>query len=67
MPAPSNPSNFLPSRTFQLRPPPQQDMSGAGGNRQGGNQIYNPFAPTAAQRTETDPEYEDLMASVGVK
>ncbi|CAD6246399.1 unnamed protein product [Miscanthus lutarioriparius] len=67
MPAPSNPSSFLPSRPFQLRPPPQQDMSGAGGNRPGGNQIYNPFAPTAAQRTEADPEYEDLMASVGVK
>jgi splicing factor 1 len=68
MAAPSNPSSFLPSRpSFQLRPPPQQDMSGAGGNRPGGNQIYNPFAPTAAQRTEADPEYEDLMASVGVK
>lgn len=70
MPAPSHPSSFPP---FQLRPPPppQQDMSGAGGTRwPGGNQIYNPFAPTAAaaaQRAEADPEYEDLMASVGMK
>jgi len=37
-------------------------------SRQGGNPIYDPFAPTAVQKTEaSDPEYEDLMASVGVK
>ncbi|KAJ1267331.1 hypothetical protein BS78_07G047400 [Paspalum vaginatum] len=67
MPAPSNPSSFLPpSSPFQLRPSPQQNPF-ASRNRQGGNPIYNPLAPTAAQRTDADPEYEDLMASVGVK
>ncbi|XP_077236295.1 RNA-binding KH domain-containing protein isoform X2 [Tasmannia lanceolata] len=46
----------------------------------GANQIYDPFSPTSisghpqqgddpakARKQETDPEYEDLMASVGVK
>ncbi|KAI0510162.1 hypothetical protein KFK09_010762 [Dendrobium nobile] len=42
----------------------------------GGNQIYDPFSPTASaappqqgasKKPETDAEYEDLMASVGVK
>lgn len=47
----------------------------------GGRQIYDPFSPTSApnppqqqggipaigKRQENDPEYEDLMASVGVK
>ncbi|KAK8450293.1 hypothetical protein SEVIR_6G000900v4 [Setaria viridis] len=61
------PSNFLPSRPFQPRPPSQANPF-ASRDRQGGNPIYNPFAPTAAQKTEgADPEYEDLMASVGVK
>ncbi|CAL4885532.1 unnamed protein product [Urochloa decumbens] len=68
MPAPSNPSSFLPSRPFQQRLSAQPTNPFASRNRQGGNPIYDPFAPTAAQKTETaDPEYEDLMASVGVK
>jgi len=47
----------------------------------GGNQFYDPFSPMSissapperggehlkAQKQETDAEYEDLMASVGVK
>lgn len=47
----------------------------------GGQQIYDPFSPTSVpikpqqpggnllngRKQETDPEYEDLMASVGVK
>nr|DAD30090.1 TPA_asm: hypothetical protein HUJ06_031558 [Nelumbo nucifera] len=44
----------------------------------GGNQIYDPFSPTSvssrqgdspakARKQENDPEYEDLMASVGVR
>lgn len=50
-------------------------------NRSGGPQIYDPFSPTStsvpsqqqggnparARKPENDPEYEDLMASVGVK
>ncbi|CAN6233302.1 unnamed protein product [Urochloa humidicola] len=67
MPAPSNPAGFLPPRPFQQRPLSQPNPF-ASRNRQGGNPIYDPFAPTVAQKTETaDPEYEDLMASVGVK
>ncbi|CAN6279876.1 unnamed protein product [Urochloa humidicola] len=67
MPAPSNLSSFLPPRPFQPRPSSQPNPF-ASRNRQGGNPIYDPFAPTAAQKTEAaDPEYEDLMASVGVK
>lgn len=52
-----------------------------GNNRSGGPQIYDPFSPTStsvppqqqganlarARKPENDPEYEDLMASVGVK
>lgn len=61
------PSNFLPPRPFQPRPPSQVNPF-ASRDRQGGVPIYDPFSPTAAQRTEgVDPEYEDLMASVGVK
>ncbi|XP_039817342.1 splicing factor-like protein 1 isoform X2 [Panicum virgatum] len=67
MPAPSNPSSFLPPRPFQPRPSLQLNPF-ASRSRQGGNPIYDPFAPTAVQKTEaSDPEYEDLMASVGVK
>jgi splicing factor 1 len=48
---------------------------------QGGQQVYDPFSPTSVsaasqqqvgnlgkgRKPENDPEYEDLMASVGVK
>uniref|UniRef100_A0A0A9ER44 Uncharacterized protein n=1 Tax=Arundo donax TaxID=35708 RepID=A0A0A9ER44_ARUDO len=71
--APSNVPSFLPSRPFQFMPLPQQNQI-ANTNRQGDNSggpIYDPFAPTAAasggKKTDGDPEYEDLMASVGVK
>ncbi|KAL6659618.1 hypothetical protein ACP70R_003658 [Stipagrostis hirtigluma subsp. patula] len=77
MPPPSNPSNFLPSRPFQPMPPPQRNLypntntQRQGDNPGGANPIYDPFAPTAAsggvKKTDADPEYEDLMASVGVK
>ncbi|CAN6245967.1 unnamed protein product [Urochloa humidicola] len=67
MPVPSNPASFLHPCPFQPRPSSQPNPF-ASRNRQGGNPIYDPFAPTVAQKTETaDPEYEDLMASVGVK
>ncbi|OVA14965.1 K Homology domain [Macleaya cordata] len=45
----------------------------------GGNQVYDPFSPTSipasapqqgddsAKKRENDPEYDDLMASVGVR
>ncbi|KAL5707729.1 hypothetical protein ACHQM5_018593 [Ranunculus cassubicifolius] len=37
-----------------------------------GNQVYDPFSPTSAnpakvRKQEDDPEYDDLMASVGVR
>ncbi|OEL26816.1 hypothetical protein BAE44_0012161 [Dichanthelium oligosanthes] len=69
MPAPSNTASFLPPRPFQLRPSPQPNPNPFGSiNRQGGNPIYDPFTAAAAQKTEAaDPEYEDLMASVGMK
>ncbi|KAF8647460.1 hypothetical protein HU200_065372 [Digitaria exilis] len=64
MPAPSG---FLPPRPFQPRSSPQQGPFSSR-NWQGGDPVYNPLAPAAAQKTEaSDPEYEDLMASVGVK
>ncbi|XP_062195567.1 extensin-like isoform X2 [Phragmites australis] len=74
MPPPSNVSSFLPSRPFQFMPLPHQNpfpnTSRQGESPGGANPIYDPFAPTAAsgaKKTEADPEYEDLMASVGMK
>ncbi|KAK3120774.1 hypothetical protein QOZ80_8BG0641610 [Eleusine coracana subsp. coracana] len=68
-PPASDLTSFLPSRPFQLVPRPQQNPF-ASMNRQGANPIYDPFGPTettGAKKIETDAEYEDLMASVGVK
>uniref|UniRef100_A0A0A9H3D7 K Homology domain-containing protein n=1 Tax=Arundo donax TaxID=35708 RepID=A0A0A9H3D7_ARUDO len=72
MPAPSNVPNFLPSHPFQFMPLPQQNPTAIrnrqGDNPGGANPIYDPFAPTAAasgaKKTDGDPEYEDLMASL---
>ncbi|KAL6856994.1 hypothetical protein ACP4OV_018376 [Aristida adscensionis] len=76
MPPQSHPSNFVPSRPFQPMPPPQRNpfpntnWQRQVGNPGGANPVYDPFAPTVSggvKRTDADPEYEDLMASVGVK
>jgi splicing factor 1 len=69
MQAPSNLSNFSVPRPFQFMPRPQQNPF-VNSNRQGDNPNYDPFAPTAAsgaKRVEAESEYEDLMASVGLK
>ncbi|KAK6925734.1 K Homology domain, type 1, partial [Dillenia turbinata] len=74
-PAPAGrPGNFL-LPTQQFRP------SGTFASSPGGHQVYDPFSPTSvsvapqrqgeklanARNPENDPEYEDLMASVGVR
>lgn len=81
-PRPGNPlpQNY-PVRTNQ--PQNQIGMNRQfGNNRAGGPQVYDPFYPTSesippqqqgganparTRKPENDPEYEDLMASVGVK
>ncbi|KAL3347259.1 hypothetical protein AABB24_021108 [Solanum stoloniferum] len=68
------PQNFeAPNNVFFRHGRPASGSSGA-------HQIYDPFSPTSvprhpcpggnpaiAEKQESDPEYEDLMASVGVK
>lgn len=68
------PQNFeAPNNVFFRHGRPASGSSGA-------HQIYDPFSPTSvprhphpggnpamAEKQENDPEYEDLMASVGVK
>ncbi|CAN4089768.1 unnamed protein product [Withania somnifera] len=68
------PQNFeAPNNVFFRHGRPASSSSGA-------HQIYDPFSPTSvpwhphpggnpamAEKQESDPEYEDLMASVGVK
>lgn len=68
------PQNFeAPNNVFLRHGRPASSSSGA-------HQIYDPFSPTSvprhphpggnpamAEKQENDPEYEDLMASVGVK
>lgn len=88
-PPPAYPSNFQQANQIQMihltRPRgsftvPIQPMPGNAHTSVGGNQIYDPFSPTASsaaphqgtnaaevKKPETDSEYEDLMASVGVK
>ncbi|KAL5221685.1 hypothetical protein ABZP36_026398 [Zizania latifolia] len=64
----SNPFHMLPPPP---PPPPQQQKPflETGGSRPGGaNPIYDPFAVSGeGKAADLDPEYEDLMASVGVK
>ncbi|KAL1544622.1 splicing factor 1-like [Salvia divinorum] len=76
-PFPSRPENHL------ARPPrfptPHQHFRNHPRRAFPGHQVYDPFVPTAApfnsqmgsnaarMPSESDPEYEDLMASVGVK
>ncbi|XP_057785565.1 leucine-rich repeat extensin-like protein 5 isoform X2 [Salvia miltiorrhiza] len=60
-------------------PTPHQHFGNHPGRPFPGHQVYDPFAPTGApfnsqmggnaarMPSESDPEYEDLMASVGVK
>ncbi|KAK8947395.1 hypothetical protein KSP39_PZI006562 [Platanthera zijinensis] len=89
-PPPAYPASFQPAHQNQMihhltRPGgsftvPIQPMLGNAHSSIGGNQIYDPFSPTASsaaphqgaiaaevKKPETDSEYEDLMASVGVK
>nr|CAD1830692.1 unnamed protein product [Ananas comosus var. bracteatus] len=67
-----------PTRPVQFMHPHQNQLASANrpaglmapNQHSGGNQIYDPFSPTlasAAPRKPEDPEYEDLMSSVGVK
>lgn len=79
LPFPPRPVQNFPA-TLNNRPPqgyvsPNQHFNS---NHQpfpsGGQQIYDPFSPTSVPKVgggnppkESDPEYEDLMASVGVK
>ncbi|XP_020242354.1 branchpoint-bridging protein isoform X1 [Asparagus officinalis] len=79
-PMPARPPNYFQPHQTQL--PLSNQPSGLVIPRSsGGNQVYDPFSPTSissarpqqggeglkAQKQDTDAEYEDLMASVGVK
>ncbi|XP_073141727.1 uncharacterized protein [Henckelia pumila] len=77
----SIPQSHSPGITPQRFPSPRPHFGNYSGNPFSGGtqQVYDPFAPTsvpfnpqmggtaAKVHNETDPEYEDLMASVGVK
>ncbi|KAG8046256.1 hypothetical protein GUJ93_ZPchr0008g11827 [Zizania palustris] len=68
----SNPFHVLPPAPPPPPPPQQQKpFPETGGSRPGGaNPIYDPFAVSGegqGKAADLDPEYEDLMASVGVK
>lgn len=81
-PFPPRPANPLPRNYPALPNRPESHMGQNqqfSNNRSGGPQIYDPFSPTStavpqqganparARKPENDAEYEDLMASVGVK
>ncbi|KAG9136329.1 hypothetical protein Leryth_003892 [Lithospermum erythrorhizon] len=80
-PAGVNPSGPFPPRGNQMQFQPRNNMPMYPGRPSGAQQVYDPFSPTSlsfnpqlkgglrpkVQRQESDPEYEDLMASVGVK
>ncbi|KAL4311309.1 hypothetical protein GQ457_01G048720 [Hibiscus cannabinus] len=71
---PPRPGNFAPPNPgFSSGVFPQSTRPTPG--HSAGQQVYDPFSPTSvpggsqasARKQESDPEYEDLMASVGVK
>ncbi|OMO80939.1 hypothetical protein CCACVL1_12688 [Corchorus capsularis] len=77
---PMRPGNFMPPNPrFDSSPFPRSNRPMSGHAM--GQQVYDPFSPTSApivpqqqgrgkpkaRKQESDPEYEDLMASVGVK
>ncbi|KAK8544338.1 hypothetical protein V6N13_056120 [Hibiscus sabdariffa] len=81
-PLPPRPGNFAPPNPqFPAGVFPQSNRPTSG--HPAGQQVYDPFSPTSvpgasqhqgggtgkanARNQESDPEYEDLMASVGVK
>ncbi|XP_010940320.1 uncharacterized protein [Elaeis guineensis] len=80
LPPANRPSNLMiPNQQLGGNPP--RFVAGKIPSSPGGNQIYDPFSPTSIssaptkqggdptkmRKTEPDAEYEDLMASVGVK
>ncbi|XP_020583132.1 proline-rich extensin-like protein EPR1 isoform X2 [Phalaenopsis equestris] len=81
LPHVSRPGGSLVVPNLQLGTKPIGFTAGDVHSTPGGSQIYDPFSPTASaapphqgtnnpaniKKPETDAEYEDLMASVGVK
>ncbi|PKA58736.1 KH domain-containing protein [Apostasia shenzhenica] len=76
----NRPGGNIPVQNQQFGAKPFDFMAGNIRAPPGGNQIYDPFSPTASAppqpevntaknntKPEADAEYEDLMASVGVK
>lgn len=73
------PQNFSGSPNQQFRGNMSYTMGRPGLNPSGPQQVYDPFSPTAVphrpsvgnpqnlRKQDNDPEYDDLMASVGVK
>ncbi|XP_059628820.1 uncharacterized protein LOC132271449 [Cornus florida] len=76
----TRPPNLLPSPNQQFSSNRPFASGKPGSSHPGVQQIYDPFSPTSApvlphqggnsakvRKQESDPEYDDLMASVGVK
>lgn len=72
------PQNLLASLNQQFRGNGPYPLSRPGSNPSGPQQVYDPFSPSAvphkpgnnpqnSRKQDSDPEYDDLMASVGVK
>ncbi|KAK9072559.1 hypothetical protein SSX86_008993 [Deinandra increscens subsp. villosa] len=71
------PQNLLGHLNQPFRGNSSYSMVRPGPNPSGPQQVYDPFSPTAAphkpgnpqssRKQDSDPEYDDLMASVGVK